>query len=369
MYCTQCGALLADSARFCGACGTPTGTGAAENESVEQPPPLPRRATQPIAPPPRTPSSEARYAGFGRRVIASLLDNLVLGVVSILLAAVAAAFMPDTFASEEETAGFALLYYLGSWIIGWLYFAIMHSGERQASLGKRALGIKVTDLSGQRISFARASGRYVAYLIVCIFTFGIGLAMAGFTRRRQALHDMMAGTLVVSRETTAADVEAGLHAPKANGLVTAAVLAVMLLPIVGILAAIAIPAYQDYLIRSQVSEGLMMAAPLKAAVAEAYASGTPFEEINDDSLGLTPATGKYVKSASVVLGAIVVTYGGEAATALQDRQVVLVPGEMPTGDVVWMCGRAAPPDGVTEAIADYADYTDVEAKYLPSSCR
>jgi uncharacterized RDD family membrane protein YckC len=84
-------------------------------------------------------------------------------------------------------------------IVGqWLYYALMESSSRQATLGKLAIGIVVTDLGGNRISFGRATGRYfgkiLSGMIMCI-----GYIMAGFTERKQALHDIMASCLVVLR--------------------------------------------------------------------------------------------------------------------------------------------------------------------------
>jgi uncharacterized RDD family membrane protein YckC len=77
----------------------------------------------------------------------------------------------------------------------WIYEASMESSSRQATVGKMALGLKVTDLEGRRISFARASGRHFAKYISGMILL-IGYIMAGFTERKQALHDMIAGTLV-----------------------------------------------------------------------------------------------------------------------------------------------------------------------------
>ncbi len=80
-------------------------------------------------------------------------------------------------------------------VVSWLYEALMESSTQQATLGKLMLGLKVTDLQGNRISFARATGRHFAKIISGIILL-IGFIMAGFTERKQALHDMIAGTLV-----------------------------------------------------------------------------------------------------------------------------------------------------------------------------
>jgi len=78
----------------------------------------------------------------------------------------------------------------------WIYEAAMESSAKQATVGKMVLGLKVTDLEGHRISFARATGRHFAKLISAMILL-IGYIMAGFNERKQALHDMIAGTLVV----------------------------------------------------------------------------------------------------------------------------------------------------------------------------
>ena len=79
---------------------------------------------------------------------------------------------------------------------GWVYEASLESSSRQATLGKMALGLKVTDEYSRRITFARASARYFSK-ILSRMVFFVGYIMAGFTARKQALHDMIAGTLVV----------------------------------------------------------------------------------------------------------------------------------------------------------------------------
>jgi len=85
-----------------------------------------------------------------------------------------------------------------STILQWLYFSLMESSAWQATLGKKALGLTVTDLEGRRISFGRATGRYFAKIISSLILF-IGYIMAGFTEKKQALHDLIAGTLVLRK--------------------------------------------------------------------------------------------------------------------------------------------------------------------------
>jgi type IV pilus assembly protein PilA len=147
--------------------------------------------------------------------------------------------------------------------------------------------------------------------------------------------------------------------------------------IIGILAAIAIPAYQDYTIRSQVTEGLNLASAVKASVAEYYAqNGTWPTALQGNAAGQLGYTanpnGKYV--ASVTLnnpGTIRITYGVQANANLTAAPILdLRPRLSTNGDVIWVCGRAAAPAGVTDpATASAVDGTSVLAKYLPANCR
>jgi type IV pilus assembly protein PilA len=143
--------------------------------------------------------------------------------------------------------------------------------------------------------------------------------------------------------------------------------------IIGILAAIAIPAYQDYLIRSQVSEGLTMASAAKASVSEYYANRGSWPADNS-AAGLGSAAniqGKYVSAITVAGGGITIDYGNEANKVLTDNdaKVGLTPGASVNGDVIWRCGSpAANPTGWSSDTGTSAT-TSIPGKYLPSSCR
>ncbi len=84
-------------------------------------------------------------------------------------------------------------------VVTWLYFAAMESSAQQGTLGKMALGLFVTDLQGHRVTFGRASGRFFAKIITGLIPFFIGYIMAGFTAKKQALHDMIASCLVLKK--------------------------------------------------------------------------------------------------------------------------------------------------------------------------
>jgi type IV pilus assembly protein PilA len=142
--------------------------------------------------------------------------------------------------------------------------------------------------------------------------------------------------------------------------------------IIGILAAIAIPAYQDYTVRSQVTEGLNLASDLKAAVAETFAQ-TGDWPTNNQSVGIEAGavkSGKYVSDVSINGGSIEITYGVQANSNINGRLLVLEPTTSSNGDVIWNCGyketagSASPQAGSTASTA-----TNVTPKYLPASCR
>jgi type IV pilus assembly protein PilA len=144
--------------------------------------------------------------------------------------------------------------------------------------------------------------------------------------------------------------------------------------IIGILAAIAIPAYQDYLIRTQVTEGLTMAAASKTAVSEYYANHGQFPGTNVAAGVGTASTiqGKYVSSITIGSGGTIdVLYGHEANQAhLVGEHVGLAPGASANGDIIWQCGRSPAPSGwAIAATSPASGVTTVDGKYLPSSCR
>jgi uncharacterized RDD family membrane protein YckC len=140
------------------------------------------------------------YAGFWLRLVAYVIDSLVLGIFvgfAILMplmqrAGVSADNPWVLFTGQSrQIAAINMLVTMAAWI----YWALMESSPWQATLGKKALGLVVTDLEGRRISFARASGRYFGKIISTIIL-GIGYFMAGFTEKKQTLHDILAGCLV-----------------------------------------------------------------------------------------------------------------------------------------------------------------------------
>lgn len=139
---------------------------------------------------------EVEYAGFWLRAVAMLIDGLLFAFLFAGLSVILAMARGGMDALTEGQGGSDAWMELLHTVLAWLYFAGQESSAEQATLGKRAVGIRVTDVDGGRISFARATGRYFAK-ILSILTLLVGYFMAAFTPRKQALHDMIAGTLVV----------------------------------------------------------------------------------------------------------------------------------------------------------------------------
>ncbi len=135
------------------------------------------------------------YAGFWLRFGAYMIDFIVCFVILFILSMLFGVSM--AYSGDNDTLeGGAIGLMVGMYIAIILYFPILESSSWQATIGKRAVGIKVIDLDGRRIGFPRALGRFFAKIISGIILY-IGFIMAGFTERKQALHDIIAGTLVI----------------------------------------------------------------------------------------------------------------------------------------------------------------------------
>jgi uncharacterized RDD family membrane protein YckC len=136
------------------------------------------------------------YAGFWKRVAATIIDGIIttIGgfVIGFVFGFVMVAGRTDDPAVLEGMGNILGL------ILGWVYFAVMESSPTQGTLGKMALGIKVTDLEGNKIGFGKATGRYFGKIISTLIL-SIGFIMVAFTQKKQGLHDMMAGCLVVNK--------------------------------------------------------------------------------------------------------------------------------------------------------------------------
>jgi type IV pilus assembly protein PilA len=142
----------------------------------------------------------------------------------------------------------------------------------------------------------------------------------------------------------------------------------IVIAIIGILAAIAIPAYQNYTIRSQLTEGLTLGDGWKTAISEYYAN-TGNWPVQGNLAGTCVSAGKYETAVTVTTGGVIqITYGNQANAKINGCNLALVPYTNSNNDVLWRCGNAAAPSASATAAASAASSNTVPPQYLPTSC-
>ena len=197
MYCSKCGALMADGSMFCSACGQSFSTAAV----------IARPMNAPATVVPRV-----EYGGFWLRFLAYLIDGalIMIGVcvvaIPLFFLTGLGAFLTQIHPEEDWNERgpliiFAAIFFFAtvSLVVTWLYHALMESSEWQATVGKKVLGLVVTDMAGRRVTFWRATGRHFSKIVTNMVPLLIGYILAGFTEKKQALHDMIAGCLILQR--------------------------------------------------------------------------------------------------------------------------------------------------------------------------
>jgi uncharacterized RDD family membrane protein YckC len=207
VFCSICGAPLKPGDRFCQKCGQTVGAASPVAYAAQS-------GGLPIGP------TGTPYAGFWLRFVAEIVDGLILGIpIGLIVLACFMAFggaawfhAHQNMGSDSPEAVQFMMAFMGAMFayfaliivtlvaINWLYYSLMESSAHQATLGKMALGLRVTDMNGQRLSFAHATGRFFAKVLDRMIPLYIGFIMAGFTQKKQALHDMIAATLVVRNQ-------------------------------------------------------------------------------------------------------------------------------------------------------------------------
>jgi uncharacterized RDD family membrane protein YckC len=170
-----------------------------------------------IPPAPMVPASASyrgvAYAGFWLRFVAYIIDGVVSGLAFLILliplfilTGTGAALSKigsgediDDFVAAFLSFGFLFGFFGIIFLVSWLYHALSESSSWQATLGKKMLNLKVTDMTGQPISFGRASGRFFGKIVTGMIPLMIGYIIAGFTEKKQAIHDMIASCLVLRK--------------------------------------------------------------------------------------------------------------------------------------------------------------------------
>ena len=183
MYCPKCGAQNDEQAALCDKCGTA----------------LQRLQGGTVATP--TAQTVLYYAGWEKRIVASFIDGAIftaIEIVGVILIALGLANGGDASADPDSAGVVYLVFSVVFFAVYFAYFSIMESSPHQATLGKRALDIVVTDIDGKRVSFARAAGRNLGKIVSAIIYY-VGFIMIAFTKKKQALHDMMANCVAVKK--------------------------------------------------------------------------------------------------------------------------------------------------------------------------
>jgi uncharacterized RDD family membrane protein YckC len=197
MYCSRCGALNPEQGQFCVGCGLV----------------LMRTPPAPALP----------YAAFGPRLLARIIDTLVLSPLMLLWVGLVVWALPTILdlVKKADAAGpgpnpelvqmliqtlvpfiaGAICLVILTMVANWLYHALLESSERRGTVGKRMMGLAVTDIEGKRITFGRASVRWICMTLLTSQTMLIGYIMVAFTQKKQTLHDMLAETLVLTEKS------------------------------------------------------------------------------------------------------------------------------------------------------------------------
>jgi uncharacterized RDD family membrane protein YckC len=306
------------------------------------------------------------YAPFWRRAVAALLDGCLLLVILLGLSHVLG--RPGVLLRDD------LLPSLAAGFVGLLYAAGFESSGWQATPGKRLLGIKVTDLAGQRIGWLRALLRHLAQLLsaLCLL---LGYLMAAFTRRRQALHDLIAGTLVVRAAASPDEVASALPArPWSRWMIAALVAPVLatwlLLLVLGTEPDAPTAAAQPnrYHARTEVTAALYYASTAIDTAESLYGDSKDFATVNVPEMDLDEEASRTIATLAIVAGSIHITFGGESDPVLQGRTATLTPAVDAEGTITWICGYADVPDGYDVIRNDYRSLTDVAPDALPPDC-
>ena len=230
------------------------------------------------------------YGGFWNRFVAFFIDGIIISMAADNLGVVLEGFYRAAGGTSEGAGD------LGSFlglILSWLYYAIMESSAKQATLGKIAIGLVVTDKRGNRLTFGRATARYFARWLSGIILM-IGYIIAAFTEKKEALHDMIAGTIVYQRQP-----------PKA-GRIIAVVLANLiklygLIFLLGLLTAIVLPSFLLQANKAKQSEAKQYIASMNKGQQDYYAEMAEFSnKISDLGLEIKSETENYSYNISKV---------------------------------------------------------------------
>lgn len=318
---------------LCAKCGTSNPDGAGSCRSCQQPFDASSNTTAAVF--------DAGYAGFWRRYAAVFLDGLVVSLMLVPVAFVAG--LAGGMLGLGQSVAFAVALDMLFFVAYAAYCVFMESGERGATFGKRWVKIRVVDMNGNRISAGRALGRFVGHLL-SYATVYLGFLIQPFTARKQALHDMVSGTVMVKTEK-----EAG------PALVVVIVVASLVLVVAaaGVMAAVAIPAYQDYVIKAKTNVAVGIGHAATQAVQDYYVqTGKVPGSIAETQVQLPPSPDVYGAEVNPANGEVHVVFSDTTPRAIAGKYLSFMPSQAADGNITWKCSASDIPPG-----------------YLPQECR
>lgn len=282
--------------------------------------------TPPVDQPPPLAGAALPYGGFWVRLAAHLVDGFIIGIGMVVISFVWI-FAVGMQSRVDETSNLLSLVFI---VMSQVYHAYFVSSAKMATPGKRLCGLYVTDVEGHRLSFGRALWRNIAALFSYL-TLYIGFIMAAFTERKQALHDKIAGTLVHRQ-------------PGSSAAIVIVIVLVLFfgVAVIGILAAIAIPAYQDYTVRAKMSGVIASMEAARTPIAEYAAKKgrwpTTWEQV--ESVGGTNPMRQVTENTRALVEDIRLEQGGVVVGVVKVQgkqgQIRIAPKQL--GDKVeWTC--------------------------------
>jgi len=324
MYCSQCGYINARSATVCIRCEL-------DFES-------PNRTTQ------RNTPERLLYAGFWTRFLANFLDLLVLLSCMILLILAIAGLIAFTGGdSILHNNMITALFYSCFILMSAAYFILMEAGAKNATLGKHWMNIKVMDSNGNRLTAARTLWRLIARLFSYL-PLGSGFLLLPFTARKQALHDLLASTVVVHAN----------ESKKIPVMATVVVLFVaLMLPLLALFATAGLPVYQQYIQTVQLEKGLKIGQQAAVAVSRFYRmNGRVPAAIGDTGGHISPSRHVAGIDINPQNGELIVTFSESVRKPIRNKHLIYTPSLNADNSINWKCHS-----------------NDIEVRILPDSCK
>ena len=325
MYCPQCSYNNPVNTQFCINCGLDFRAVSVDSDHIAE-------------------QSVLTYAGFWARFFAAFLDLLVLGAgILLMLLSIAGLIAYSGRDSILHNPQDLLLFYGAIICMSVAYPILMESGTRGATLGKRWMNIKVLDTNGNRLTVWLAAGRLLAraFSYLSLMT---GFLLQPFTRRKQALHDLLAGTIVVRAN------ESKKIAVMASLLV---LFYALMVPVLGIVATAGLPVYRQTILKAQLRNGMHTGREATLAVARFWRNNGRVPYAIGEA-GANISSSPHVAGIDINQknGEVTVTFSDTVRNAISIRHLVFTPTLDADRSINWRCSS-----------------NDIESQFLPATCK